>query len=93
MKIDRITSIDNKSIYEKYKIASKNNNEKVNKDSFQLSNEAKNFISISKEISEGIVSDKVRSIKKAINEGTYKVSNENLAESIFNTMKGSKIWS
>lgn len=91
MKIDRITSIDNKSIYENYKIASKNNTEKVKKDSLQLSNEAKNFLSISKEISEGVVSDKVRSIKKAINDGTYKINNESLAESIFNTMKGNKI--
>ncbi|ADL51443.1 flagellar biosynthesis anti-sigma factor FlgM [Clostridium cellulovorans] len=91
MKIDRITSIDNKNIYEKYRIASKNNTEKIKQDSFQLSNEAKNFLSISKEISEGIVSDKVRTIKKAINDGTYKINNESLAESIFNTMKGSKI--
>ena len=91
MKIDRLTVVN---IDRLYKNNVKNNIEQkeVAKkgDRIEISEDAKRIRSISEDINEYMNKD-IEAIKKAINNGTYKVDSKELAKSMKDFMKGSDI--
>ena len=91
MKIDRLGVVN---IDRLYKNNVKNNIEQkeVAKkgDRIEISEDAKRIRSISEEINEYMNKD-IEAIKKAINNGTYKVDSKELAKSMKDFMKGSDI--
>lgn len=91
MKIDRLGVVN---IDRLYKNNVKNNIEQkeVAKkgDRIEISEDAKRIRSISEDINEYMNKD-IEAIKKAINNGTYKVDSKELAKSMKDFMKGSDI--
>ena len=91
MKIDRLAVVN---IDRLYKNNVKNNIEQkeVAKkgDRIEISEDAKRIRSISEDTNEYINKD-IEAIKKAINNGTYKVDSKELAKSMKDFMKGSDI--
>lgn len=91
MKIDRLAVVN---IDRLYKNNVKNNIEQkeVAKkgDCIEISEDARRIRSISEDINEYMNKD-IEAIKKAINNGTYKVDSKELAKSMKDFMKGSDI--
>ena len=91
MKIDRLT-VDN--IDRLYKNNTKNNIEEneISKkgDRIEISEDAKKIRSISEDNNQYMNKD-IEAIKKAINDGTYKVDTKELAKSMKDFMKGTDI--
>lgn len=84
----RITSINKVAqMYQANQMARPNkNNQRVKSDSLQISKEAKDFQTALTTVkaSDDIRTDKVEAIKKQMEEGTYQVSNKELAERMAN---------
>ena len=91
MKIDRLTVVN---IDRLYKNNTKNNIEEkeVSKkgDRIEISEDAKRIRSMNEDNNQYINKD-IEAIKKAINNGTYKVDSKELAESMKDFMKGTDI--
>ena len=91
MKIDRLTVVN---IDRLYKNNTKNNIEEkeVSKkgDRIEISEDAKKIRSISEDNNQYMNKD-IEAIKKAINDGTYKVDTKELAKSMKDFMKGTDI--
>ncbi|MBU5314811.1 flagellar biosynthesis anti-sigma factor FlgM [Clostridium bornimense] len=91
MKIDRLTVVN---IDRLYKNNTKNNIEEkeISKkgDRIEISEDAKKIRSISEDNNQYMNKD-IEAIKKAINDGTYKVDTKELAKSMKDFMKGTDI--
>lgn len=91
MKIDRLTVVN---IDRLYKNNAKNNIEEkeISKkgDRIEISEDAKRIRSMNEDTNQYMNKD-IEAIKKAINNGTYKVDSKELAESMKDFMKGTDI--